>query len=131
MKVDKVPEELAKSYYIDDNDYQDLHKGMEIISDDEVEMPVKKVGEKLKNLFNCHRAKTCFSVTDGARLCNLHSLYKFQEIVAEKIADMKIGFRRMEMFFVCQSGKCDWTMSSRELHLQEKIGSHIKTHRPE
>ena len=95
MKVDKVPEELAKSYYIDDNDYQDLHKGMEIISDDEVEMPVKK------------------------------------EIVAEKIADMKIGFRRMEMFFVCQSGKCDWTMSSRELHLQEKISKHIKTHRPE
>ena len=60
MKVDKVPEELAKSYYIDDNDYQDLHKGMEIISDDEVEMPVKKVGEKLKNLFNCYRLRKYF-----------------------------------------------------------------------
>ena len=43
MKVDKVPEELAKQYYIDDNDYQELHKGREIISDDEEDMPEHKV----------------------------------------------------------------------------------------
>ena len=43
MKVDKVPEELAKQYYIDDDDYQELHKGREIISDDEEDMPEKKV----------------------------------------------------------------------------------------
>jgi len=92
MKVDKVPEELAKQYYIDDNDYQDLHKGREVISDDEEDMPQKK------------------------------------EIVAEKVPDMKIGFRQKEMFFVCRFDECDWTLSSRELFLNDKINKHTKTH---
>ena len=48
MKVDKVPEELAKQYYIDDNDYQDLHKGREVIGDDEEDMPKKKVVKTLE-----------------------------------------------------------------------------------
>jgi len=95
MKVDKVPEELAKQYFIDDNDYQDLHKGREVVSDDEEDMPEKK------------------------------------EEIAEKIPDMKIGFRRKEMFFICRNETCEWTLSSRELFLVDKINKHIQTHRAE
>ena len=45
--------------------------------------------------------------------------------------DMKIGFRRKEMFFMCRFDECEWTLSSRELFLVDKINKHIKTHRAE
>jgi len=95
MKVDKVPEELAKQYYIDDDEYQELHKGAVVVSDVEEDEVDKK---------------------------------EVQEVPPEKIPDMKVGFRKKEMFLVCT--KCDnFELSSRELYIADKIKTHVNTHK--
>jgi hypothetical protein len=96
LKVDSLPLDIAKEFFLEDAEYQELQKGREELSD------VEDDGEEKENILKTEPAL--------------------------EVANMEVGFKRKEMFLICNVKTCDWRLSSRELFIADKLKDHVKTH---